>query len=326
MGLKHIILPAVLAILTLGLCFCHSVGSNNGSGEKLEISSVGIVRTEPHSAEISWQTNIESACVLHYGTTPDCDKEAVPISTDNLIFNIELTELETNTKYYYMITGYAVKDDSLTAESDPRNFTTPLYLGDVIISNILIADVTPHDATITFSTNINSACTLNYGKDANYVETPVDVDTVDGTSHTVTLNQLDYLTAYHFRIWAQSNVSGWTSVYSGDETFDTVDLYEVQITGVEAVPMDSGNYVRMTWITNVKTKTKLYYGKSISYDHILNINDSVYDHSFIYILCDPNETYHYQIEAIPYDFNNPDIEYYYKTTFSIDYQFINDDQ
>jgi peptidoglycan hydrolase-like protein with peptidoglycan-binding domain len=85
-----------------------------------------------------------------------------------------------------------------------------------IISNISASGITTSGATISWTTNVLSTTTIEYGTDTSYGSTVNDTNSTTGDS--VTLSNLSANTTYDFAIIAYAN---GTSTTSGNNTFTT---------------------------------------------------------------------------------------------------------
>jgi hypothetical protein len=97
---------------------------------------------------------------------------------------------------------------------------TPLDMVDntPYISNVLASNLTPGSATITWTTSIPASSQVDYGLDDTY-GTSTDLDSNGVTSHSVTINNLNVNTGYHYQVESTTPQGG--DDLSGDNTFLT---------------------------------------------------------------------------------------------------------
>lgn len=86
------------------------------------------------------------------------------------------------------------------------------------ISNVGVTDVSSSSATVTWTTDAASTSQVDYGLDSNYGSNS-DTDNSLVTSHTVTLNNLESNTGYHFQVVSTTPDGGYAN--SGDNTLLT---------------------------------------------------------------------------------------------------------
>ncbi|MCP4134268.1 MAG: hypothetical protein GY754_25060 [bacterium] len=331
----------ILVFLVLFLVSCSSEPDGNDEGDTDPDGSLfyitGVQKSQLTSShvKITWTTSKESTCSVYYDTGYLCTIKANSsdiITDDNKNFAIELS-LNENQKYYYKIKAVQKSDSSKTAESSVNYFITPSVISAIIISDISVAGISPCEVSVSFQTDGKALCTLEYGADTAYGSS-VSVDTSNGTDHSVSLDSLDPGSTFHYRIYAEANEDGYSSVHSGDETFTTDERAEVQIVDYEPTALElsegymiddkiyikifpDSDWVKIRCKTNVLMICPFHYGETTEYNQTLP--DYIPDSELgVIVTVDPGATIHFQIELIPQDTCR------YKTTFSQDYQFTND--
>ncbi|MDH5767045.1 MAG: fibronectin type III domain-containing protein [Gammaproteobacteria bacterium] len=303
----------------IALILCFGINCNNNDDDPIPVvevsfENVTINDVEPYSAKISWKANKEVNSSFSYSpTTTGYQLSEIPATSDSINFSVTLSGLSDNTKYYFKV---EIEDKSNAGNnaSETDDFTTPEYKGDVEVINIFVdpAKITPYNATITFDTSVDSTCTIEYGLDTSYSETPVVATTSDGLSHEVELYKLLHDSEINFRIYANANASGYNSVYTGNNFFETIDKYVGSIINVDVV---TGETCWISWTTmnldgsaDLYTQTNLYISTSLPYGDPLSSSFSEINHEFGKDYCEQGVTYYFKIEAIPYDFYDLDPE------------------
>ena len=200
------------------------------------ISNVEAINITDDSATISWDTNIETdENYVEYGTDPQ-NLTRVDGPSGGTHHEVELTDLECDTTYYYKVTSDCATDDN---NGDLYQFTTLT----VVISNVEATNITDDSATISWDTNIET--------DENYVEygtDPQNLTRVDGasggTQHEVELTDLECDTTYYYKVTSDCA----TDDNNGDlYQFTTLLCCNVVITNVVAGCADNG--VIISWDT-----------------------------------------------------------------------------
>ncbi len=100
------------------------------------------------------------------------------------------------------------------------------------ITNVRVASSTEHAAVITWDTNIAADSIVNFGRQPHYgvVRDPIS----NKTTHSVTLDELESSTIYHFRV-SSADVTGNQAV-SGDFVFMTPGFEDIE--DIEKVSSD----------------------------------------------------------------------------------------
>jgi hypothetical protein len=102
----------------------------------------------------------------------------------------------------------------------------PSALPAVAISNVLATNRTASSASITWTTNVPSTSTVNYGLDTTYGRSISDLALV--TNHSVALTGLAPFTTYHYRL--SSDAGGGNTATAGDFIFTTPVLSQIACT------------------------------------------------------------------------------------------------
>ncbi len=123
------------------------------------ISNLTTVSTKTNKARINWTTDVRSNSVVWYSTTSPVDttiNKNVSRRGQVLKHNIELKNLEANTKYYVVV---ASTNDAGTTKSAEISFTTPAVI----------------DNNAPVITSLSGATTINVGQ--------TEVVTINATNH-----------------------------------------------------------------------------------------------------------------------------------------------
>jgi YVTN family beta-propeller protein len=118
----------------------------------------------------------------------------------------------------------------------------PLIPVPPLINNITVTDITENSVKINWATDQLSEGSVEHGKTTAY-GTMVS-DSIEETTHSITLATLSPATTYHFRITATS--ANGTSVVSNDVTFKTKGHIDIIINSPAAGASINGNSVIVT--------------------------------------------------------------------------------
>ncbi|RLG15315.1 MAG: hypothetical protein DRN71_01615 [Candidatus Nanohalarchaeota archaeon] len=189
-----------IPILEPGTTYAYTIAVNVAGAETSTISPgtfttlmpppviSGIVEYITYTAAtISWNTDVDADCHLDYGIAPS-HVDVGSADSSGIIHNIGLTSLTPGVTYNYEITCVHVSGSDLTTETGV--FTT--LIPPPTISNIQATGITDTTATITWNTNPDSACHLDYG-------TPPGLDST-GTLHNIGLTSLTPGVTYNYGI------------------------------------------------------------------------------------------------------------------------------
>jgi hypothetical protein len=103
---------------------------------------------------------------------------------------------------------------------------------------------------ITWTTNVASSSTVNYGANSSYGQSAGDPTPV--TSHSVTVSGLTHTSAYHFQV--TSAASGYLDYVSDDVSFQT----PIWFSGIVAEVNSTGGMV-IDWLTDVPATSRVEY-------------------------------------------------------------------
>ncbi len=90
------------------------------AGPQETVKNLQITSLTPTSIIITWETEKEAVGAVHYGTSPSELKRTEQEISAALKHEIELTELDPQTTYYYKVSL-----DGKIVSSTPFQFTTP---------------------------------------------------------------------------------------------------------------------------------------------------------------------------------------------------------
>jgi hypothetical protein len=178
------------------------------------------------STTLSLTTNENATC--KYGTTsgvPYASMSSTFSTTGTTSHSQNITGLSNGTSYTYYVrcvdTGsnantddYSISFSVAAPSSGGSSYRVP------VISSILITNIKETEATITWVTDIDSKGAVSLGNTYPYVYTSSKEETSYTTNHSITLNNLNPNTTYHYQV-------GSTYIYGGSSvnpnaTFQTL--------------------------------------------------------------------------------------------------------
>ena len=172
------------------------------------------------SVNITWTTDENSNSLVKYGIISGTYPDNISSETMEISHSIELTGLNANTTYYYVVNSTDGSGNS--NEGGELNFmtgagsssdTTPPTISD------LENTTTPDTATITWTTNEDSDSLVKYDTDSG---APYEYNKSSDTpeqDHSIKLTGLEADTTYYFKV--NSTDGSGNSIESSQSTFKT---------------------------------------------------------------------------------------------------------
>lgn len=261
----------------------------------LQIKSLDFTDVRPDSVWINWQTNKVSTTELFYGLGSSFDK-VLSDETLNTDHKFKLDNLIPGQDYKLKVV--AADEDGNVVNSDEYELTPP---AEPIVSNVSVSDILNNQATVKWTTNVNTDSNVEYGIDTNYGAQSGKSDMT--TEHSVILLGLESKTTYHIKVKSK-DIYGKEAV-AKDVTFATTadndppKLAEIQsqLSQVDS-PQGPKYQTVISWKTDEGSTSQVEFGdnaagkysKSTSEDPSLNMTHVV-------ILSDlkPNSAYSYRV-------------------------------
>lgn len=241
------------------------------------ISAVTVVPGET-KAMISWTTNESADSKAEYGKG-NTDTSSTD-TTMTLRHAITLSSLTADSTYTYKVTSKDASTNSTTSESG--TFTT-LKAGTTSdttapsISSIAVSDVTSAGATVSWTTSEDAIGYINYGETTTYNRTGGEGTKTYTKSKSASLTGLSPATIYHYQIIAIDAAGNMAS--SDDKSLTTIaevatpsatEVFQEESSRsssdapklsseAPAVTDITGTAVKITWTTNKKATSVVYY-------------------------------------------------------------------
>lgn len=216
------------------------------------ITNVNVASFSPTETNITWTLQNDRYSFVEFGTDTTYGKKAVSASGTNGAAN--LLGLLPATRYHYRV---VTQDIGTTIATPDATFTTPPEI--LTVSNVQVTRQ-PHQATITWETNLPSTSTVRYNDGAwassyQYSRNQsVASDPALTTSHRVTLAGLNDGMAYYFLI--QSKDSSDNGATYGPSSFVTPPGQYATITNLEAIDITEEG-ATVAWDTDIPTTARL---------------------------------------------------------------------
>jgi len=214
-----------------------------------ELTVAGVSGTQ---ATITWETDTSADSFVEYGLTTDYG-ETVGKNDSVQSHSINVKNLVSPAIYHFRVRS---RNSSETVSGDNTLATIADVTG-ATISNMAVAGINSHGATIGWSTGENTNTIIHYGTTTSYAEIAGN-RTATIQSHSVVLSTLTPATEYHYQIISQ-DVAGNVS-QSADQNFTTLTDTTNPVISNIIVQALTQNTTLITWDTDKETNTKVNYG------------------------------------------------------------------
>lgn len=272
------------------------------------ISDISVFTTTT-SAAIVWTTSEPATGKIDYGFTSSYGLSSPVDMSYKYSHLIELPNLETNRTYHYQITS----SDEIgnTTTTNDLTFTTASSSSDTtpaIIDNIIVSNLQPNSAQISWDTSEDTISWVAYGTNNNYSIGSINNSNDFNNSYSVTLAPLLSDKTYYYKIFS-IDPSGNRST-SDELTFKTLvgdtggtgfDNSPVKIESGTSVKEIAINSAKISWLTDIPATTAVLYKKKDSSESPieakLNSNLST-DHEITLSNLEPDTVYEYQAVSV----------------------------
>jgi len=185
------------------------------------ISGIELASISTSTVTIAWTTDLLSDSQVEYGDSDNLGSLTTLSSTLTTSHSVTIIGLTPNTNYIFRVKskplGAMVATVSINDEFNTLTHSIPVVAGPNIIS-VSSGSVTSSGATISWTTDKAATSQVQYGISSGYGVLSTENLTL-GTSHSITLADLEPSTTYHFRVKSTDEVSNIT--FSEDYTFTT---------------------------------------------------------------------------------------------------------
>lgn len=272
----------------------------------INVTVTGITST---SATINWQTTQAADSQVAYGITSSYASLTALDPALATSHSQMLTGLSPNIQIHYQVRSKI--SSGLQYMAGDFVFTTAPNIVTGMISGLAVASITNSSATFTWTTNVPSSSTIEYGPTSSYVLSAGSADLV--TSHSVIVSGLAPFTLYHFR--AKSIDASGNAGITDDATFTTSSVDVTPTVADVAASFVTGTTATITWSTNVPANCQVLYGLAPSLGSASTLDPiPATVHARTLTGLTPNTTYFYQIQAMNPGADPAVSDLYYLTT------------
>lgn len=182
------------------------------------------------SATIYWETTQPTENIVKYGTSPNSLNQTAQVPYGGTTHRVELSKLQPDTTYYVSIEK---PDGSVRSNGQfktmPANFAQNNPNAVQITNGPNVEYLTPNEAIVAWSTNVPSSSLVKYGTDMNSMNQTAEAPW-GGTTHRVTLKNLNPNTKYWFQIQSGQGQGTGTLAATGLYTFQTIQPGQAAMT------------------------------------------------------------------------------------------------
>lgn len=268
------------------------------------ISDISVFTTT-NSAAIVWSTSEPATGKVDYGFT-SAYGQSTPVDS-NLKYShlIEITNLEINRSYHYMITSS--DENGNTSTTQDLTFTTTNSNSDTIpaiISDITVSNIQATNVQISWNTSEDTISWVSYGTNSNYSSGSINNSNDFNNSYSASLSGLSSDTLYYYKIFsidpsgnrsASEEMSLRTEVGSdGDGGFNNSPVKIENGTSISEITINS---VKVSWKTDIEATTSVLYKEKGSNEAPLEakLNSNLTtNHEITITNLEPDTVYEYQ--------------------------------
>jgi len=241
----------------------------------------------------------------HYSVQRSVDGESYSeIATITSTAYIDASSLSNTTRYYYRIKAV----DNAGSESAPSTevYKTPTGKFDappnIVSEPTVVAKAT--SATIEWTVDRESSSSIRFGSNESEL-TQNQISTTTETSHSIEIVGLSPNTTYYYQVQSLDSFRDYSleSAYSVSYHFITLSSPEISNVSISNLTLGSAN---ISWETSSASRTRVYYGKEITYGSVIPESDNsmTTNHSVTLSGLEEGTKYHFKIQGDDIDGNN----------------------
>ena len=276
----------------------------------LTVSNVKSTGITINSAIISWTTNVALDTQVEYGTSTNYNKSTTLNSSKVTSHSQTLSNLNSNTKYYYRVRSTDATVNQVAATGsfttaapasapDPTPAPTP-DTTQLTVSNVK-STVTANSATISWTTNVALDTQVEYGTSTNY-DASTTLNSSKVTAHSQTLSSLNSNTKYYYRV-KSTDAKGNQVTATGSFTTSKLTSAPDPDTATPIISRVTSTDVKaysatISWTTSIASDTQVEYGTTTAYGQSTSLNSVMATaHEQILSGLTRETTYHYRVKS-----------------------------
>jgi phosphodiesterase/alkaline phosphatase D-like protein len=196
-----------------------AAGQGAGNNAQVVVGPI-MQKVTDNSAQVYWETSQPTENLIKYGTSQGQLTQTAQKPYGGTTHKVELTGLQPNTMYYFAIeapngtprtTGY-FRTSATNAASTSKAVQ--------IVDGPNVEYLANNKAIVAWSTNVPSSSVVKYGQDPNALNQTAQA-AWGGTTHRVTLNNLQPNTKYWFAIQSAQGQGTGTAAATAPYAFQT---------------------------------------------------------------------------------------------------------
>lgn len=214
--------------------------------------------------------------------------------TSDLQSTVKIGTWHTAADFPWEDVGFGLMDRYLNPRATYNAFKNYPKPARPSISNIVVSNITPTSAVVTYSTNMPARGLVMYGPNKNYGSVTAR-ETSLTTTHSAALVGLAPGTTYHYRIRVGAVEDG--DSFSSNRSFATPSGAAVQITSGPTVSAVTTTGATISWTTNVPATSRVEWGPDYGYGSNWYDAGLVTSHSFTLADLSPNSPYQFRVTS-----------------------------
>lgn len=182
-----------------------------------------------NSAQIYWETTQPTENIVKYGTSQNSMDQTAQVPYGGQTHKVTLSNLQPSTTYYFSIqkpdgTVRSAGQFQTQAQNQAQNNNAVQ-----IVDGPNVEYLANNQAKIAWSTNVPSSSVVKYGTDPNSLTQTAQAQW-GGTTHRVTINNLNPNTKYYFKIESGQGQGTGTTASSNAYSFQTIQTGQSAMT------------------------------------------------------------------------------------------------
>ncbi|EKE19932.1 MAG: hypothetical protein ACD_8C00082G0001 [uncultured bacterium] len=260
------------------------------------LSSIKAESLNLGEAQITWNTSSETSSIVEYGLTTSYGekKESNTLTKEH---SISLSNLNQGVTYHFRVKGQD-KDKKLYSSSD-QTFEPK---SPAQVSNININDITEHEATISFNTNIPTTATVIYTNISDPADNGSQADNEMATKHSIQIKNLTQGATFKIQIQArdeqgtESQTDAKDLTTGKDENPPKIDMVKTDL----ALAQNDKVQAIISWNTDEQSTTSVLYkeGRNAEAKEI-NISEALStNHVAVITSFKPGTVYYFNTKSV----------------------------
>lgn len=262
-----------------------------------DIFNVEVIDINYDSATISWETSVNTTSQLEYGKTREMDKNITKSGEKSKAHAINLTDLDTGTKYYFRIKG----EDSSTNiySSSEYTFSTP---APPEVQDFKVDSIDEHNIKVSFKTSVETDAFITLTNSEKEDDQHFQGSPEQKTEHSLEIGNLDSGATYKLSVKVRDK--------EGNTTEREIDKYTTakddnppvieNLRTTSALTQNGKVQTILSWDTDEPAKTMFIYRQGIGGNKKEVVVDENYTvkHTAVITTLEQGTAYYFNVKAV----------------------------